>query len=129
MAEDHGFDSIARAWERVFEDVVAMGSRVADIYRGAYEAERASRPDEIETEQGDRMRDVSQTVELSLRAARDTFEEVSRRATTSDRPRELTREIEDAVAVSLSEVGSALQRLSDQIGRGHDSDPPATPPE
>ncbi|MCC7078830.1 MAG: hypothetical protein IT198_17070 [Acidimicrobiia bacterium] len=120
MTEDHGFDTIARAWERVFEDVVAMGSRVADIYRSAYEAERASRPEEVEAEEGDRMRDVSQTVELSLRAARDTFEEVSRRATASERPRELTREIEDAVAVSLSEVGSALQRLSDQIGRDRD---------
>ncbi|MCE7885645.1 MAG: hypothetical protein DYH08_17610 [Actinobacteria bacterium ATB1] len=116
MSDEKGFESIAKAWEAVFEDVVGIGSRITDIYKAAYAAEDSQSETPVDTEERrDRMGEVSNTIERSLRAARETFDEVTSRATASERPRELTREIEDAVAVSLRELGGALQRLSEQI--------------
>ena len=92
MSDEKGFDSIAKAWEAVFEDVVGIGSRITDIYRAAYAAEDSQADTPADTEERrDRMGEVSNTIERSLRAARDTFDEVTSRATTSERPRELTR--------------------------------------
>jgi hypothetical protein len=101
---------------------------VTDIYKTAYDAERleADLPETDQTDEhadakrADAMGEVSNTIERSMKAARETFDEVSARASTSERPRELTREVEDAVAISLRELGGALQRLSEQIGRERD---------
>lgn len=128
MTHDNGFGAIVTAWEQVIDDLVGAGTTVANIYRDVYRHdERRSAPPNLAAPAGsagsagsaddDTLAVVSETVERSLRAARETYEEVTARLATSERPQLITRDVEDALRVSLSELGSTLTRLSEQVGQ------------
>lgn len=109
--------AVADAWQRVGAQLRYLGEDIAETFRRSYDETGAGDAPDSEIGPADRLTDAAGTIERSLKAARATVDAPDLRATAGLRARTLSDGIEHALSLSLEEMGRALIKLSDDMGR------------
>lgn len=130
---------VSDAWERVFDDVSAVGADLKTVFRGAYQAAAVDPAADLSDAVGglgaDAFVNVSERLDRGLAGARAALGALGDELHTGGSDR-LHGEVEGAVKVSLYELGMLMIRMSDKLDgdvpppRGHVAvpDPSATLP-
>ncbi len=118
-AEDAAQDwvAVANAWQRVGAQLKYLGEDIAETFRRSYDETGPSGAPDAEISAADHLADAAGTIERSLKAARATVDAPDLRATAGLRARTLSDGIEHALSLSLEEMGRALIKLSEDMGR------------
>lgn len=109
---------VSDAWDRVFDDVGAIGADLKGVFRGAYEAAAVDTTADVSDAVGslgaDTFVNVSERLDRTLAGARAALGALGDELHTGGSDR-LHGEVEGAVKVSLYELGMLMIRMSDKL--------------
>lgn len=109
---------VSDAWDRVFDDVGAIGADLKTVFRGAYQTAAVDTTAEMSDAVGslgaDTFVNVSERLDRTLAGARAALGALGDELHTGGSDR-LHGEVEGAVKVSLYELGMLMIRMSDKL--------------
>jgi len=108
MNDRADWETVAKSWERVFDDVADLGRSLADSLREGYEAradaEAAFSPS------------VHDQVGRGLDATKAAFSELVSELTERGRGADLSREAQSAIRTTVDEIGVLFRDLASRMG-------------